>query len=627
MPRLLTFVRWPVTWLVLACFVLWLWYLRATVPPPPAHTVQSGLSESHGWLDGSPSTWATVLDVAEDGSRVTVEVVRCPGKWYTYTDTRPHVFDTRTGEDRTPRRWVDPTTQPITRPGWGLVQGSELWGNPAGRAFLADEDVWTTLLKRFRWDQEQADGGQPEPFGSHVTLSPDGRVLAYCSRDGRPAGLGAGDGTTVEDIRTGHRVAFLPGATDVVALAPGGRTAVIRLFPRGQDGERPQLALWDLETSTVRAELPLPEDHHTVRFSPDGRFVFARYSLWGKSLVPQLRWWETATGRRVGQVDNTREFAVMAGGSVLVTKLLPPQKAAVEESYRLLYWDVTTGAAAGEWDLGAPADGGGLYDLVGSDGGRYLVAVFDPEYGRGRSLAGRASDRMHALTVGGPAPDRRQIVVWDTSERREVARVPGKSAALSSNGRWVASVDPAGVVRVWEVPARTPWTHQLGWAAVAGVVSGLGMGLAWRCARSVGPRLQRMVGWIGKERRRQGWAAAFVLGVVVVISGGAAYLSAAAQARAELLAVYEQVSDADGMTEAEVANLVGRPADAGTVGAIVGRKKGGTCGAAPGPTTLRKWSRYGTELDVYFGEGGKARSVFISDPLPLAEQVAYWLGI
>jgi hypothetical protein len=91
-------------------------------------------------------------------------------------------------------------------------------------------------------------------------------------------------------------------------------------------------------------------------------------------------------------------------------------------------------------------------------------------------------------------------------------------------------------------------------------------------------------------------------------------------------AAFEEVNSSHGLTEAEVTAIVGRPADTGPVAEIAGPKSGG--GETGIPATLRKWSRYGTEMDVFFGEDGTVKSVWISDAPPtLVDRVARWLGI
>jgi WD40 repeat protein len=55
----------------------------------------------------------------------------------------------------------------------------------------------------------------------------------------------------------------------------------------------------------------------------------------------------------------------------------------------------------------------------------------------------------------------------DGIDRREIASVPGHSAVFSPNGRWLATIDGDGIVRVWELPLRRPWQRIFGYAAIA----------------------------------------------------------------------------------------------------------------------------------------------------------------
>jgi hypothetical protein len=102
---------------------------------------------------------------------------------------------------------------------------------------------------------------------------------------------------------------------------------------------------------------------------------------------------------------------------------------------------------------------------------------------------------------------------------------------------------------------------------------------------------------------------------------GAWYASVADNARTTLLAAYEQIET--GMTEEEVTALVGRPPDKGPVAEMTVRFKGWKSGD---PKTLKKWSQYGTEMDVWFAEDGSVGGACISDPLGFWEQLEIWVG-
>jgi hypothetical protein len=109
--------------------------------------------------------------------------------------------------------------------------------------------------------------------------------------------------------------------------------------------------------------------------------------------------------------------------------------------------------------------------------------------------------------------------------------------------------------------------------------------------------------------------------VALLVGFGVWYEVSASRARAALLTAYEEIHN--GMTEAEVTALVGWPPDEGPVGPITGSKKGGQFG---NPMVLRMWSRFGTELEVWFGENGTVQGWYISEPPSLEGRVATWLG-
>lgn len=628
MRRILAIARRPAVWLFAVSFALWLWLLGANVPPPPAHVIATGEADYEAWIDGAPSGWTELLDVADDGSAVTSVVVHCPGKYYSTTDTRPRVLDTRTGEDRTHEWWTDADGKP--GPEWCAVWRTELWQHPQGRTFLRDEVAWDALRKRppaTLWK----DRLWLYDWSSRTDrFSPDGRLLAYPTRDGQPAERRDADGTAVEDVRTGRRVASLPGVTDPIDLAPGGRVAVARKCPKERDGEQPRLAVWHLGTATVRAELSLPDTLLCrTHFSPDGRYLFADYLVWDHFPDCSVRWWDADIGAQIGQVDGADDFALTAGGRVLVTKPTPLKRNRATESSRLYFWDVTTGSSLGEWNLGGRGDGSGRYRFVGSDGNRLLVATFDPEHGRRRSLLGRAGDKIHEWTVGGPPPDREQVVVWDTAERREVLRVPGKRPALSANGRWLATIDPQGTIRVWEVPAHPPWGVLLWYSLIAAACTTAAVLVTlhafrwgWRLAWGWWPG--RVVRWAWRSRVRRRWIVALGGCVVVTLGGWVAYAVVADQARAHLQAVFREVESTDGLTDADVAARVGGPADAGPP-TDTGLSKSG--GGRVGETTVRRWTRFGAEMDVHFGPDGTVWAVYFGQPDPLDEQLARWLGL
>jgi hypothetical protein len=417
--------------------------------------------------------------VSDGGGQVTVAIYQGD---FLFPDRRLGVWKTRTGENLTPALWGDSEWQRLlSAPDWRDPGMMDLLAQPAGRDFLSDETAWATLRRRLTTGLAKAleelrkavgpveDTETRHHFPDCISFAPDGQRLAYVALNGWPlysASRSLGDGTVVEEVRTGVRLAYLPGVTDRVYLAPRGRSAVSVNYHTEREGEQPRLLLWDLDTSTRRAGLLLPEVDTPFRvdYRADGRYVFARYSNWPRSAG--VRWWDAGTGQQVGEVTNPGDTAFIEGGRVLVTHAWRVCGNAACEGYVLGFWDVSTGAPLGEWHLGAPADGGGMInELVGSEGSQYLAAAYDLDYGRGppmrRWLPGWLAGRLSS----GSRAERQQILVWDVAQRHELAQLPGNSAALSRDGRWLATLDGMGVVRVWQIPLRPPWVLILGCAA------------------------------------------------------------------------------------------------------------------------------------------------------------------
>jgi hypothetical protein len=473
-------VRKPVLWLALLFFA-WGGLFRAWLSAPPRFVVRTGAARQvDDWTGRLAGTWSSLQGVSDDGGQVTVAIDQGDCR---FADRRLEVWDTRTGADRTPALWGDAEWQRLlSAPAWWDAGIMDLLGQPAGKDFLSDEGAWAALRRRLttgrtkaledlrRTIRPVADSEARHLFPASTSFAPDGRRLAYVARNGWPLYVvseSLGDGTAVEDVRTGERLAFLQGVTDPVHIAPGGRTAVSVNRQAEREGEQPRLLLWDLDTSARRAGLLLPEagGPFLVEYSADGRYVFARYSTWSDE-PDGMRWWDAATGRQVGGVANPGDTAFMDGGRVLVTHPSRVRGSAACEGYVLGFWDVATGAPLGEWDLGAPADGGGMITgLVGSDGGCYLAAAYDTDCGRHPLVRPWPLDWLAGALPAACGTERQQVLVWDVVERRELASLPGSSAALSRDGRWLATLDEAGVVRVWEVPVRRPWARILGYTA------------------------------------------------------------------------------------------------------------------------------------------------------------------
>ena len=487
MRRLFTAAR-TVLFLALAAG-LWGWFFRASLSPSPQFVVRTGsVPASDVGFRSIGVTWVTLRNVSDDGRQVTIGIHTDTGSGVSRVTSRLEVWDLPTGTNQTPALWSDPELVRLTSRNTGML---ELLSRPEGKGFTPDEATWSTLLGRLTTGRAKAlddirktlrpvyDNEAKNLFPESAYFGPDGRHFAYVVRNGWPlygyVSESLGDGTAIKDVRTGERVGFLPGVTDSIRIGPGGRTAVSRNQPPSREGEQPRLILWDLEKSARRAELLLPAGHTTSppRYSPDGRYLFAWYWPATGTSPFTLRWWDAPTGQQLGDIGDAGDMTLTENGRVLVTHPHRTRNNAVAESYLLRLWDVATGTKLGEWNLDSPPDGGGLiHSLTAAEHGHYLAAVYDPDYGRGAPTNWSGGGTIIGIRFQPTSADRRlQVILLDTRERRELGRVPGCSAALSRDGRFLATIDEAGDVRVWELPLRKPWAALVGYTTVATLLS------------------------------------------------------------------------------------------------------------------------------------------------------------
>jgi WD40 repeat protein len=211
-----------------------------------------------------------------------------------------------------------------------------------------------------------------------------------------------------------------------------------------EEGEQPRLVLWDLESSRRRAGLLVTDYHRPCQFefSEDGQYVFLYYSnYFSNDYYRRVRWWDTTSGKQCGEIVNCYETTFIDGGRVLV--------AHPSESGRLTFWDVQTGRQIDEWNLGTALETAGrIYSLSGADGQRFLAIDFDPHY----PTASGPRPLQGVLIPAPPPKEPRHAILLDVAARREVGRYLGGSPRMSRDGRWLATVDDDGVVRVWETP-------------------------------------------------------------------------------------------------------------------------------------------------------------------------------
>jgi hypothetical protein len=460
--------------------VLVLTYLFANnLSPTPQFVVRTQIKRDRNALQQiDRSELFRVYSVSDDGRLVTIGIHSSDRGGN--TTTRLQLWDVPSGTNRTPGQWYSPGWRSLftrssaqdTDTGMG-----RLLFTPSGQQFLRDQAAWDALGQRLGvdWGRMPGSGGRRAP--ENLRFSSDGRFVAYIVPTDWPA-IGFGPealskATAVEDVRTGERVATLPAVTNPISVAPGGRRAVWRIQSHkdtyetvllngsktaskttsNSAGEDPAFVLWDLTTSTACADLWLPlKPLSNAEFTSDGRYVFTG-TQW------LFRWWDAENGRQIGEVVDPAACKLMDGGRVFVMQFANRDV--------LSFWDVATGERTPDWELPKPREGTGTIGQLEATGGdRYVAVCFDPDVATKTPTTIPVVEHVvRKLPELPPSKDRGRILVLDVMERRVVGKVPGRSAALSPDGRWLATINDEGIVRVWEMPFGRPWGRGLAYAA------------------------------------------------------------------------------------------------------------------------------------------------------------------
>src|SRR5262249_18724524 len=150
-----------------------------------------------------------------------------------------------------------------------------------------------------------------------------------------------------------------------------------------------------------------------VTVSADGRFAFARY--WDH----EVRWWDTNTQQRCGQVTDAFEAAYLDAQGVVVTRSIKFGSGLARDDHRFSFWDAAPGQLPGE---SAPVsdipETNPVRQIVTTNCGRHFVATLDPDYGR--APGDRPAGNWAYLRGRSLEPERghSEVLLMDAVDRR-----------------------------------------------------------------------------------------------------------------------------------------------------------------------------------------------------------------
>jgi WD40 repeat protein len=542
---------------------------------------------------------ATVEGISDDGRNVTLGFHK--GAWKTRLDWMER-YDVTTGKKDTPAWWKEQREKTYFYWNWALRH---------------DEATWDTLRRRFVNRPEWKGGRlwglnfriEPNPFANDDYITYRIHVGYGADRHYRTLV----EGGWIEDLRTGRPVGFLPGFLSAYpTIAPGGRVAITR---DPEDRVAP-LNLWDVATGTRLTGLSA-SPFFDGRFSPDGRFVFG---VWSHDNNMHLWWWDATTGRLVQSVRYGWVHVLIDDGRVLVTVPKPADLNELIGPYTVQFWDVATGASLGEWDLDGAVGRTNEFGHLGSAVlGRYLAGVYKSDYYYRPTPWERISDWVNKSAFGWAPEDRTRVVLWDLDRRNLEARLPGVSFAFSPSGKWLATVDKEGIIRTYPVPLQIPWSRILVWTGSTAAAGTILLVLLTHLIRAVWrfPPIR----WLRTGRRR--WVTIPIAACLFLAAVGLAWYEwAKGRARDEVTAMQKELNYQDHLTEADVTAFIGRPPDPDP-SKLPASGWGGT--RFENYSFIRRWSRHGSVLDVYFKPDGTLQAVDSSCPKTLVERLADWL--
>ncbi|CAN5122422.1 hypothetical protein BH11PLA2_BH11PLA2_13930 [soil metagenome] len=296
------------------------------------------------------------------------------------------------------------------------------------------------------------------------SASSDGRVFAFCNRDGKLDVRAAGTGSWTPAAIMDYRFASVAVSADGKLLA----TACFREDEKSGSKSVGPIEVWSLadhkRVALCEAVEWFAEYPNRLRFSPDGKQVFAGDGAY-------IRGWDITTGKKV--------FAVEPGWNYPGALTISPDGKYIAVAYatRAMVWDIATGKPprgfeghpASVWEIVFSADG---KRAATASYGLQQVLVWDPQTGRvvsdlnvpyrkGKSKTTKPLGQSNSSSM---QSERLEMMVNQTADvvpglataEEERAMIPGRiRMAFNSDGTMLATVNEAtgslGPLRFWGV--------------------------------------------------------------------------------------------------------------------------------------------------------------------------------